>query len=243
MTLPWHSPADSARNTGSSSSDRWWRTWLDTTRSKLWPFAGEVGRRGLPEPHARALVAFCGEAAGARIGIDRRDFQAEPVPGGPAGEHHRHVAAPAADVQQGGRRALAEAGPELAEVDAPPAGDGPVDQGKLGVGAVQLVRVAAGQVHLLDGVGRTVPQQFHRSSGQGRFRLGRGGGGGRLPGRLGRLVAGRAVSLVNSAVSTVSPGPERHGADPFPAAVVVSAGGWSRMCRSTNSTVALLMFP
>lgn len=121
-------------------------------------FASQLGGRGLAEPHAGGQMPFRREATGARVRIDSRDLQAKPVARRPAGEHHRHIAAPAANIQEGGLHALAEAWPELGAIDAPPAGDGPVDQGKLGIGAVQPDRVTAGQVHLLDGVRRTFAQ-------------------------------------------------------------------------------------
>ena len=97
-------------------------------------------------------MAAPGEQDGPRIGVNGGDLEAQSVPGGPPGEQHGNVSAAAADVQQGCGGVPGQPRPHPGPIDAAPAGNRTVDERELGIGAFQPAGIAAGEVHLLDGV-------------------------------------------------------------------------------------------
>ena len=203
------------------------------------PFCDEIGTERPPKRQSGQWGQARRVGVRAGIRVNGRDAQAQAVPGGPAGQRPRHVAAAAADIEQGALPSARQQWPDIAAVHpAPPRHHG-VHKPEVRVGAGEFVGVAVGVVHELDGVTRAPAQRRNaqrRDAQEGttprrsarRREMHRRDAHFRYP----------AVTVI-SPDSTVSPGPNAIAQTRSPSSVA----GESRMALSTNRIVALLMLP
>src|SRR5690625_1846286 len=176
----------------------------------------QLGAQRSSKFYGPVWVMLVGPGISAVIGVGGGDSQGKAVALCPACDRSGDVCSASTNVQERVGAVVLQHRSQLMPVGVLPAGDDTVDHLELGVGAVQFGQITVGVVHPLGRVPVAVLQASH----------------------CGRAY-GLVPTVVNSPVSTVSPGPKAM-------PQIRSAArepGCSRICLSTNMTVALLMFP